>query len=322
MFKSYPLLLLLTIATAESAQPPRPVPTEYSREDVKLTIRTRGGRTVFQLGEEIELELLFSSTTPKKYLVVITSDTLDRAAVAPLSGWDNPLGDFHQLCPVMTAVSVLGGTLPLSRKPIIQTLTLNDSVRFKDPGQYQIAVESDRVGTANPKRLLTLNSNRLRLTIVPAAAQWQQQMLRNAVGVLDATASTLDLKPEQHTARWRAIDSLRYLGTREAAHEFARRLKLEDWTFHQSFLSGLVQSDARDAVLKEMEGLLADRDFPVDEHFLCAMSYVALGSDRTGQRASNLKTLEARFRDELRSALANKQGTALEVSTATADRAQ
>jgi hypothetical protein len=222
----------------------------------------------------------------------------------------------------MTAVSVIGGTVSLSRKPIILNLTLNDSVRFKDPGKYQITIESGRVGTANPKRLLTLNSNRLPLTIVPAAPQWQEETLRNAVTVLDATASTLDLTSEQYTARWQAIDILRYLGTSAAARELARQLKSEDLTFHHGFLSGLVQSPSRDAVLKEMEGLLADRDFPVDDHFLCAMSSVAVGPDRTDQRAADQKTLEARFRDELRSALKYKQGRALAVSAATANSAR
>jgi hypothetical protein len=286
--------------------------------DVKLTIRTHGGQSVFQIGETIKLELLFTSTARKKYLVT-EGYTLDRAAVEPLSGWDNPLGGFHQVCPVITAVSVLWSTLPLSAKPIIISLTLNDSVRFKEPGKYQITVESQRVGTANPKRLLTLNSNRLPLTIVPANPRWQDETLRNAVPVLDATASTLDLKPGQYDARWQAIDILRYLGTPEAARDLARQLKSDDLTFHERFLSALVESPARDAVLKEMEGLLADRDFPVDDHFLCAMSFVALGSDRTDQRATALRTLQARFRDELRSVLKNKQGRALQVSTATVD---
>jgi hypothetical protein len=99
----------------------------------------------------------------------------------------------------------------------------------------------------------------------------------------------------------------------------ARQLKSEDPTFHHGFLSALMESPARDAVLKEMEGLLADRDFPVDDHFLCAMSFVVLGSDRTDQRAVQQKTLEATFRDQLRSALQNKRGQALAVSTKTAN---
>ena len=315
MFRSVSCILFFLHATAGysgQAQPSRG--SESPPSDVKLTIRTHGGRAVFQIGEMIELELLFTSSAPKKYLVVASDVTsrispAGRITVAPLTGWDDPVGDFNQLCPAMTFMSVLGGTLPLSRKPIILSLTLNDWVRFKEPGQYQIAVEPQRVGTANPERLLTLNSNRLPLTIVPAAPQWQEEMLRNSVAGLDATASTLDLEPGQHPARWQATDILRYLGTPAAARELARQLKSNDLTFHHGFLSGLVQSPARDAVLKQMEGLLADRNFPVDDHFPCAMSFVALGSDRTAQTAVQQKALEARFRDELRSALKYKQGS-------------
>src|SRR6202035_5501265 len=114
---------------------------ESAPSDVKLTIQTHGRQSVFQIGEKIELELLFTSSAPKKYLVVASDVTsrispAGRIAVAPLTGWEDPVGDFNQLCPVMTFMSVLGGTLPLSRKPIILSLTLNDWVRFKDPGQY------------------------------------------------------------------------------------------------------------------------------------------------------------------------------------------
>lgn len=315
------LFLLQALAAAGYSSPAQPVRgSESAPSDLKLTIRTHGGRSVFQIGETIGLELLFSSTTPKKYLIDIASYPLDRAAVAPLSGWDNPLGDFHRLCPAMTAVSVLGGTLPLSRKPMTLSLTLNDSVRFKDPGQYQITVESQRVGIAKTKTLLTISSNRLPITITPAAEQWQEQTLTNAVRVLDLTASAADRTPDQYTARWQATDILRYLGTPAAARELARQLKSEDPTFHHGFLSALMESPARDAVLQEMEGLLADRDFPVDDHFLCAMSFVALGPIRTAQTETDLKKLETRFRDELRSAIPNKQGLALEVSSATVGR--
>ena len=313
-----PFLLLAFAPGGYSGQAEQSRAPESAPSDVKLVIRTHSGQAVFQIGETIELDLMFNSAARKKYLLV-TGDTLDRATVTPLSGWDHAGGDFNPLCPVITFMSVLSSTVPLSRKPMTLNLTLSDSVRFRDPGRYQITVESQRVGTANPKRLLTLHSNRLPLTILPATPQWQEETLRNAVAVLDATASTLDLKPEQNTARWQALDTLRYLGTPAAARELARQLKPEDPTFHHGFLSALLESPARDAVLKEMEGLLVDRDFPVSENFLCAMSYVAVGSDRTDQRVSNLKTLESRFRDELRSALKNKQGQALAVSTATAN---
>jgi hypothetical protein len=159
-----------------------------------------------------------------------------------LCGWDDALGDFNQLCPQLSAVSFIQTTPSLSPKSIILNLKLNDWVRFKDPGQYQITAQSQRAATANPTRLLTLNSNRLPITIVPANPQWQEQTLRNAVAVLDATASTLDLTPDHHTARWQATSSLRYLGSPAAARELARQLKSEDLTFHHYFLLGLVES--------------------------------------------------------------------------------
>src|ERR1044072_2447586 len=75
-----------------------------------------------------------------------------------------------------------------------------------------------------------LRSNELRLTILPANRAWQQEALKKAVAVLDATssgsggASSAARAEEVQTA----LKTLRYLGTADAARELARRLRGED----------------------------------------------------------------------------------------------
>jgi hypothetical protein len=205
----------------------------------------------------------------------------------------------------------------LSTAPFVFRLELNKWVRFDDPGEYQITIQSQRVGTANPKRLLTLNSNRLPLRIVPATTQWQEETLRNALTVLDQTAPATNLTWEQQGTRWQATSILRYLGTPDAARAMAQRLKSNDLA--EDLLLGLVESPARETVLEQMRALLVEPDFPVTDWFLCATAYVARPRDATIASKDQLEPLESLFRDQLRLVLQNKRGQALTVSTKTAN---
>jgi hypothetical protein len=319
-------LFLLNALTAGgySGQLERSDVPEFSPSDVKLTIRTRGGESVFRIGETIELDLLFTSAARKKYLVYDSNEAqpfpTERIAVEPLSAWDNPLVDIDQLCPTIIIQSVLSSTNFLSAKPFVVGLELNRWIRFKDPGEYKISVQSQRAFRRNPKRLLTLRSNRLSLTIVPAETHWQEQTLNSAVAVLDKTGSAADLTWEQRQPRWHATSVVRNLGTPAAAGEMAHRLQSEDLAYY--FLFGLIESPARESALEQMQGLLRDADFPVSNRFLCAMAVVALGPDRTAQTTDQKKALQARFRDELRAALKDKRGKALVESTKTAESVQ
>ena len=164
---------------------------ESSPSDVKLTM--------------IEFDLLFTSTARKKYLVIDSNAAppfaTERIAVAPLSGWDNPLVDINGLCPGVTIWSVMSSAPDLSAKPFVLDLELNKWIRFKDPGEYQISIQSQRAGRRNPRRFLTLKSNRLSLTIASATTQWQEETLKSAVRVLDETGSAADLTWDQRKAR-------------------------------------------------------------------------------------------------------------------------
>ncbi len=321
--RSFCILFVLSALTARgyAGQAQQDGGPESSPSDIKLKIRTRSGQSVFQIGETIELELSFTSTDRKKYLVYDSNEAqpfpTERIAAAPLLGWDNPLVDINQLCPTIIIQSILSSTNFLSAKQFVLGLELNQWIRFKAPGEYQIAVQSQRAFMRNPKRLLTLRSNRLSLTIVPPETHWQEQTLNSAVSVLDKTDSAADLTWEQRQARWHATSVVRNLGTPAAGREMAHRLQSEDLASY--FLLGLIESPAREAALEQMGGLLRDPDFPVSNRFLCAMALVALGPDRTAQTTDQKKALEVGFRDELRAALKDKRGKALVESKKTAE---
>ena len=312
------LLALAAGGQAAQSDPPQPsIPP-----DVKLKVRTKGGQTTFQLGEVIPLELEFTSTAPKKYrLDMATYDRSGRLgedsfAVKPDSGWDDPLFLYFHAYQGFIGGG-LRGSATLSAEPTLVTRELNEWVRFQTPGEYRVTVASTRVSKLDGQpnaTWLSVISNELSLTIVPAAPKWQQETLRHAVEVLDASADEGLVASGQTNPRADAMKVLRYLGTPAAARELARRLNEPGCSSDCRF--GLIGSPARAAGLDEMRRLLVDPEFPVDSSFLSTMSVAGLTSD-SGDLPAQRQQLETAFRQELASALGAKRGPALAVSVNT-----
>jgi hypothetical protein len=324
MFRSVCCILffLHTLATAgysaQAKSGPGPGP-EYSPEDALLTIRTHSGQSVFHIGEMIELDLAFTSSAPQKYSVDASvferPFTPDNIAVTPRAGWEDPIGAFYKLCPVLYEGG-LQNDLTLSPQPTIVSIELNKWFRFERPGEFEIKVDSGRVSSPNGRSgRIVLSSNRLPIRIIPATAQWQDETLRNALEVLDQTGTDTFW---QRMARYRAARTLRYLGTPAAVREMGKRIKGHEAASFE-FILGLASSPAREDALEALKALLVDPNYPVFPLDLCAIAFVALPQDATSSKDA-LEASESRFRDALRSALANKQGHALEQSTITVNQ--
>jgi len=317
------LFLLHLFATGgysgQAQSGPNPGP-EYSPEDALLTIRTHTGQSVFHIGEMIELDLAFTSTAPQKYSLDAAHFErpfgVDNITVTPRLGWEDPFGAFYKLCPVMYEGG-LQNILTLSKQPTIVPIVLNDWFRFERPGEYEIKVDSGRVSSPNGRSgRIVLSSNRLPIRIIPATAQWQEETLKNAFAVLDQTGT--DTYYWQRMARYRAARTLRCLGTSAAAREMGKRIK-EYEAASSEFILGLATSPAREDSLEALKALLVDPNFPVFPLDLCAIAFVALPQEAMGSKDA-LEASKARFRDELRSALPNKRGHALEQSTITVNQ--
>jgi hypothetical protein len=122
--------------------------------------------------------------------------------------------------------------------------------------------------------------------------------------------------PKQNGQLVEAVKALRYLGTPVAAREMARRLTDDDdWA--SDFMFGLVGSPARDTGLREMKMLLIDPHFPASSRFLRTMAVMTLDPNATGDLLAQREEAEARFRQQLKSALKGKKGQALTVSANT-----
>jgi hypothetical protein len=271
---------------------------------VKLTVRAKNDQTTFRIGELIELELSFSSTSSNTYQ--FNTATYDRSGrlgsesyqVEPKTGWDDPLEMYFQ-----SYGGFIGGGLHgidrLSTQPKIIHRDLNEWVRFNQPGKYRVVVTSSRV-SANAKPE-TVQSEEIWLTIVPATAEWQAATLQKALAILD----------DDHRSA-SAIATLRYLGTPAAAAAMARRLTDQNTAFQYKL--GLAATPARESALKTLDELLNEPEFPVNGLFLEAMSLVALPADKSVNRPQERADLEVKFRRELLDALGRKRGEALAVS--------
>jgi hypothetical protein len=311
---AFALFFLPLPASAQSS----PVPSH----DPQLALTIRNNQSSFHIGEIIPLDLAFTSSTLNTYqLDMATYDRSgrlneDQFEVDPSNGYDDPLQlYFHAYKGFM--MGGLRGYKSLSTTPATIHADLNEWVRFKAPGQYRITVVSSRASKlgANEFGNPTVTSNSVTLTILPATKEWQDGTLKSAIQILDSTKPPVVPPANSADPRSQAVKTLRYLGTPEAARELARRMNgtVSDW----DFAAGLMGSPARSVALEEMKKLLIDPNFPVSGRFLGTMSVLALPEGIVDNIPEEREKVETQFRQELMSALAQKQGAALAVSNST-----
>ena len=319
------LFVLTTVVAFQLTLGPASAQTapSSSSSDPQLTISTPNNQLCFRIGEIIPLDLAFTSSSHNKYQMDMASYDRsgrlneDRFVIDPSTGWDDPLQFyFHSYNGFMAGG--LRGFQVLSPTPTTIHVELNEWIRFKTPGQYRITVISGRVSETGSSRLggSGVTSNSLILTIVPATKEWQESALKAALQILDSTKPpAVPAVPNLSDPRTRAIKTLRYLSTPDAAREMADRItgSNSDWDFE----AGLVGSPARSAGLEEMKKLLLNPSFPVTGAFLSTMSVLALSEDASGNVPAQREQAEAQFRQELISALGQKQGAARAVSNST-----
>ena len=240
----------------------------------------------------------------------------DKFVVDPSAGWDDPLQLYFRSYKGFMAGG-LRGFKSLTPAPTTVHVELNEWIRFKTPGQYRITVVSRRVSKVGSNEFgdPTVTSNSVTLTILRATKEWQDATLKSAIQFLDSTKPPAVPALNPADSRTQAVKTLRYLGTPEAAREMARRITgtVSDW----DFAAGVMGSPARSVALAEMKKLLVDPNFPVSGRFLGTMSVLALPDGIVDNIPEERERIETQFRQELVSALPQKQGAALAVSNNT-----
>jgi hypothetical protein len=259
-------------------------------QDVKtespIQLRVSTSSVKFNFGEVIPLTLSFTSTIPKRYQINLAS--YDRSGrmgyeqftVEPKEAIRDPLRLYFDSIPFF-----LGGGLTniefLSSSPTVIHLNLNEWVTFDRPGTYRVEVVSHRVSdsanTSHPwGEAVAIKSNWIELEIAAPDPSWQRETLTKIRQALDTGKPLTPNVPD--LAQQSALTQLRYLGTEEAAHELARRLRGEDNHTDFECMFGLIGSPHRDTGLEEMNRLFENSDFPITRMFLTTMSILPLNS--------------------------------------------
>ena len=176
-----------------------------------------------------------------------------------------------------------------------------------------LTVRSHRVSTLNPgmaTQPLDVQSNRLKLAIVPALPEWERKTLLEATMTLDSTRPSETSFPNK--TRGEAIHALQYLGTPQAAVALVRYLDVMD--LGDAAYLGLISSKTPAPALQEMRRLLTDPGWPVTLEFLSTMEEVALPRDLAGNAWRARQDLKQKLLGDLESSVERKTGDAKRIS--------
>ncbi len=313
------ILLLLVVASAWRAGA-QSLPSIDRAVVLEATIATK--QKEFQIGETIPLQLAFSSKVKDRYQINAAQyDRIGRMnyehfTVTPSEGAVDPLPTHRGNMGGLTSFKFLSPT------PWTINLNLNEWLRFTQPGEYRIVINSDRVSVRDPSNAfgatpIIVRSNEIALKIIPADSAWQKKVLGDASAALDAPAPKRSSEIEQHEAsRVQAMLTLRFLGTADSTRELAKRLRGEDPGGLDNICTlGLISSPEREVARAALEAELADPDHPIDSSFLYVLrmvSFEASPLDPSWQRARQTIV------EKLIAALPIKRGKALTISLNTA----
>src|ERR1700730_9570685 len=154
-------------------------------EDIEFRARVVKDTHAYHIGESIELEIVYSSQSEKKYQRNSTSSLesvnlrltpSDGVVDLRLMRWEGEDG---------WAGSIIGGLGYLGSKPVTQQLDLCAWYRFYKPGHYSIIITSKEVSRLKSaeegggEEHLTLESQPVEFDILPADPAWAAGELSN-----------------------------------------------------------------------------------------------------------------------------------------------
>ena len=312
------LLLLVGLTVARvCAQTAAPVDPK-----IVFKVSLASSQSEFRMGETIPLQLSFSSSVKDRYQINMAQYdrsgrmNYEQFVMTPAQGVVDPLPERFSFGGGLTSHKFL------TPEPWTIKLNLNEWVRFTQPGEYRLRIISNRVVVRDPANSfggspVAARSNEITLKIVAADPVWQKQVFTNAVTILDKPAPTKPAEMEQYaTARRQAMETLRFLGTADAAREMAKRMRGED-SGGLDFICmlGLISTPEPAAARSAMEEALADPDHPIGGTFLYTLRML---NSEPGNSYATWREGQQRALEQLVAAMSTKRGKALSISLSTA----
>lgn len=315
---------LLALAAIALAQEPEETPAPPVDPKIAFKVSVIGERKEFHIGEIIPIKLSFSSRIKNRYQ--LDEASYDRSGrmncehfkITPADGAIDPLADYF----APDSVHIGGGLRNysvLTNKPWTIQLHLNEWVRFTKPGQYKLTVSSDRVEILDRSSRygsspVSAVANEITLKIVPSDTAWQRQVLNDVVAKLNAP-EPVQLKTQKHgdpdAPRRELAETLRFLGSADAARESVQQLRHGDSLLNHSCFFGIIASPEPAAAREALVQALADPDFPITDTFLNVLNSVEETAE-TGE--SKWKEKEQKAMAKAVEALPNKRDAAAGVT--------
>jgi hypothetical protein len=279
------------------------LPLDAQQDQAALSLQVTNGQSTFHIGERIPLKLTFSSPNDTDYLIAPLvrgrGDEFDCnrfEVVSPAAGWSDPLEMYFKQDLIRTGHGWSWPPLQKS-KPVEASFDLNEWIRFDQPGDYTIKVTSFCVSKVQDAERYSL-SKTIKLQIVPATREWQNEKLKSIQPNLDLLDQpTQQAQPgESSQSQWErrgdlfesAKADLKYLATPAAIDEMTYRLRDEKYNFADQCSMGLMglPPTMRETAIASMNNRIEEPDFPITQWFFSTLSFlhVTPGSDKESIR--------------------------------------
>ena len=248
-----------------------------------LRIQFASAGSVFQIGEIIPVDLLFSAAGGDYQMSTRNYDRsgrldMEQFHVSP-PGRD-PLHDHYEggIYGAFIGGGISGGDKSLSADPETIREDLNEWVAPDALGHYSLYVTSGRVSRRDGAKFenVPLRSNTLEFDVAEASPAWQAQTL----GAASATLLNAGSTPDEKRA---AARTLRFLDTPDAVRELARQLATPGDGNHWDLVAGMEGSRHRQEAVAELEAQLAAPDAAITAEFLSALAETKFLLDHEGE---------------------------------------
>jgi hypothetical protein len=253
------LLLVLLRAPASKAQISG-APVTPGR--VTLTLRLGDGQAQFHRGEVIPVELTFGSHENRSYSV--PEDCMPHGYYiykVPPQFVDRRI----EIDAGMGMAEDVGAgchgahwDMDLGATPLEVFQLLNERFRMDQPGKYQIAVTSGRLG-------FPITSNWVDLEILPDDPKWDEAELNRAIAMLGSTVGSKEWET--------GCQVIRFLGTEAAELEMARHFASRSC---RNYDFALINTTHRSLVRAELEKELADPNSVITFTYLRTLAILSL----------------------------------------------